>query len=153
MIKPRIRKGIYTGSFNPFTIGHQSIVERALTLFDEVVIAIGVNISKPEGHADAEKRVEAIRSFYADEPRVKVKQFSGLAVDFAKSEDSRWLIRGVRSASDFESERTMADANRAIAGIDTLLLPALPELGFVSSSMVRELERFGADTSRFVAKK
>lgn len=148
-----MRKGIYTGSFNPFTIGHQSIVERALTLFDEVVIAIGVNISKPDAQADGEKRAEAIRALYSDEPRVKVKQFSGLAVDFAKAEGAAWFIRGVRSAADFEAERNMADANRAIAGIDTLLLPALPELGYVSSSMVRELERFGADTTRFVAKK
>lgn len=142
------RVGVYAGSFNPFTIGHQSIVERALTLFDEVVIGVGVNISKPD--SEVAERVEAIRRLYADEARVRIEQFSGLAVEFAKSVGAQWLIRGVRSVADFEAERNMADANRAISGIDTLLLPALPELGFVSSSMVRELQRFGHDAAAFL---
>lgn len=145
-----MKRGTYCGSFNPFTTGHDSIVRRALKLFDEIVIGVGVNIAKPDAADEAEERVEAIRRIYAGEPRVSVKSFAGLAVEFAKENGARWLIRGVRSAADFEAERTMADANRAISGIDTLLLPALPELGFVSSSMVRELERFGADTSPFL---
>lgn len=140
--------GIYAGSFNPFTTGHASIVARALTLFDRVIIAIGVNIAKPG--EDAERRREHIAALYAGEKRVEVVVWKGLAVELARRYDARWLIRGVRSAADFEAERNMADANRAIGGIDTLLLPALPELGFVSSSMVRELERFGADTSPFL---
>ena len=142
--------GIYAGSFNPFTTGHASIVARALTLFDRVVIAIGVNISKDSG--GAEQRRDHIAALYAEEPRVEVVVWDGLAVELARRYDSRWLIRGVRSAAEFEAERNMADTNRAIGGIDTLLLPAVPELGFVSSSMVRELERFGADTSPFLPK-
>lgn len=144
--------GVYCGSFNPFTTGHDSIVRRSLGLFDEIVIGVGVNISKPEAADEGAARVEAIRRVYAGEPRVSVKAFAGLAVEFAKENGARWLIRGVRSAADFEAERTMADANRAISGIDTLLLPALPELGFVSSSMVRELKRFGQDVSDFLPK-
>lgn len=147
-----MRCGVYCGSFNPFTTGHDSIVRRALTLFDEVVIGVGVNITKAGAAGEADERVAVIRRIYADEPRVRVESFACLAVEFAAKHGAKWLIRGVRSAADFEAERTMADANRAISGIDTLLLPALPELGFVSSSMVRELKRFGQDISDFLPK-
>lgn len=147
---------VFTGSFDPFTIGHKSIVDRALPMFDRIIIAIGTNTSKAPW-LPLEERVEAIRRIYAGEPRVEVATFPGLAVEFARSCGARVLLRGVRSVADFEYERNMADANRLVqlaAGtnistaqsveIETVFLPALPELAVVSSSLVRELARFNA---------
>lgn len=143
------RTALFAGSFDPFTTGHASIVERALPLFDRIVIGIGRSPDKTASAA-AEGRAEAIRSLYADDPRVEVAVYEGLTVNFARRCGAGWLLRGIRSVADFEAERNLADINRRISGIETLLLPALPELGFVSSSMVRELQRYGADTTEFL---
>lgn len=146
------RTAVFAGSFNPFTVGHASIVERALPLFDRIIIAVGVNFAK-EAAADAEARVEAIRAVYAALPagRVEVLAYEReLTVDLAARLGAGWLLRGARSAADFEYERNMADINRSISGIDTLILPALPELGAVSSSVVRELAAYGRDVTRFL---
>ena len=148
-----MKTGIFVGSFNPFTIGHDSIVRRALPLFDRLVIGVvGDQVHKP-GMAPAEERMAAIRQLYCDEPRIEVKPYYGLAVDFAREEGARFLVKGVRSAKDFEYEREQADINRQIAGIETLLLYAEPQLSSVSSSMVRELQHFGADVSQFLPKR
>ena len=144
------RTGIFVGTFDPFTIGHESIVRRALPLFDRLVIGVvGDNVHKPD-MAPADERVEAIRRLYADEPRVEVKPFYGLAVDFAQTEGARYIIKGVRTVKDFEYERDQADINRQLTGVETLLLPAEPHLSAVSSSLVRELRHFGRDVSIFL---
>ena len=143
------RTALFAGSFDPFTTGHASIVERALPLFDRIVIGIGRSPDKT-ATAAAERRLIAIRELYAGNPRVEVASYEGLTADFARECGAAWLLRGVRSVADFEAERNLADINRRISGIETLLLPALPELGYVSSSMVRELSRYGADTSEFL---
>lgn len=140
---------LFPGSFNPFTVGHQSLVARVLPLFDRVVIAVGVNARKDSGDATAQ-RVEAIRALYASEPKVSVIAYSGLTVDACESEGARWMLRGVRSTVDFEYERNLADINRRISGIETLLLFTLPEYASVSSSMVRELRSYGRDVSEFL---
>lgn len=145
-----MRKALFAGSFNPFTIGHKDIVERGLELFDEVVIAIGDNQDKPS--EDIDERLRVIRGVYKDEPRVRVDVYHSLTVDYAKEIGACALLRGVRSVADFEYERQMADANRALAGIETVVLFTRPELGYISSSLVRDLKKHGADVSALVAK-
>ena len=150
-----LRTGVFVGSFNPFTIGHDSIVRRALPLFDRLVIGVvGDQVHKPD-MPSAEARMEAIRQLYADEPRIEVKPYYGLAVEFARSVGAHYIIKGVRSAKDFEYEREQADINRQISDgqVDTLLLYSEPQLSSVSSSMVRELQHFGVDVSQFLPTK
>jgi pantetheine-phosphate adenylyltransferase len=142
-------KTIITGSFDPFTIGHDDIVRRTLRLFDNVLIGVGVNERKTYRQS-TEERIDAIRRIYAEEPRVEVKSYSDLTVDFARREGADVIVKGVRSIKDFEYEREQADINRRISGIDTLLLFADPSLASISSSMVRELEHFGRDISEFL---
>ncbi len=143
-------KALFAGSFNPFTIGHKDIVERGLELFDEVVIAIGDNQDKPS--EDIDERLRVIRGVYKDEPRVRVDVYHSLTVDYAKEIGACALLRGVRSVADFEYERQMADANRALTGIETVVLFTKPELGYISSSLVRDLKKHGADVSALVAR-
>ncbi|MDE5750771.1 MAG: pantetheine-phosphate adenylyltransferase [Duncaniella sp.] len=140
---------LFAGSFDPFTRGHQSLVSRALPLCDRLVIALGHNSSKA-GDAGVSERLRAIRALYASEPRVEVVAYSGLTVDACREHGAGWMLRGVRSVADFEYERNLADVNRAISGIETLILFTLPELAAVSSSVVRELRAYGHDVSPFL---
>lgn len=141
--------GIFTGSFDPFTIGHDDIVRRALPLFDRIVIGIGVNEHKMYAQT-TEERIENISRLYAEEPKIEVKAYGDLTVDFAKREGAHYIIKGVRSMKDFEYEREQAEINRRIGGVETLLLFADPQLASISSSMVRELMHFGRDVSEFL---
>lgn len=141
--------GIFTGSFDPFTIGHDDIVRRALPLFDRIVIGIGVNEHKKYAQT-TEERIENISRLYAEEPKIEVKAYGDLTVDFAKREGAHYIIKGVRSMKDFEYEREQAEINRRIGGMETLLLFADPQLASISSSMVRELMHFGRDVSEFL---
>ena len=148
-----IRTGVFVGSFNPFTIGHDSIVRRALPLFDRLVIGVvGDNVHKPD-MPSAEERMQAIRELYANEQRIEVNPYLGLAMDFAKAEGAQYIIKGVRSVSDFEYEQWQADFNRRIGGIETILLYTEPELASVSSSALRELQHFGVDITPFLPHK
>lgn len=148
-----MKVGIFVGSFNPFTIGHDSIVTRALPLFDRLVIGVvGDQVHKPD-MPSAEERINAIRELYKNEPRIEVKPYYGLAVDFAKAESANFIVKGVRSVKDFEYEREQADINRQLAGIETILLYAEPQLSSVSSSMVRELQHFGVDITPYLPKR
>ena len=137
---------IFPGSFDPFTIGHHSIVERALPLFDKIVVAVGMN-SKKQSFLPEIDRLDAIRRLYADEPRVEVIAYSGLTVEAAEQCGARYILRGVRTVKDFEYEKTLADINRKIAGLETVLLYTLPEYGSISSSIVRELISLGRDVT------
>lgn len=148
-----MRTGVFVGSFNPFTIGHDSIVRRALPLFDKLVIGVvGDNVHKPD-MPSVEQRMQAIRDLYAGEECIEVKSYQGLAMDFAKVEGARFIVKGVRSVSDFEYEQWQADFNRRIGGIETILLYTEPELASVSSSALRELQHFGVDVSPYLPKK
>ena len=140
---------LFPGSFDPFTLGHADIVKRALCLFDEVVIAVGYNENKT-GWIPVEERVNAIRKLYADESRVKVESYTGLTADFAKEHGITAIVRGVRTTADFEFEMQLADVNRQLTGIETILLPATPQLASLTSSIVRELAHFGHDISAFL---
>lgn len=143
------RTGIFVGSFDPFTIGHDSVVRRALALFDYLVIGVGVNQGK-RYMLTADERVDAIRSLYRDEPRISVEQYSDLTVDFAKRLDAQFIVKGVRSVRDFEFEREQADINRRLTGIETIVLFAEPGLDSISSTVVRELTHFGHDCREFL---
>ena len=149
------RTGIFVGSFNPFTRGHDNIVRRALPLIDRLVIGVvGDNVQKPE-LTPAEERMESIRRLYQDEKTIEVKPYFGLAVDFARQEGARFIVKGVRSLKDFEYEREQADINRQLSDgqVETLLLYADPQLASLSSSMVRELQHFGIDVGNFLPNK
>lgn len=143
-------KALFAGSFDPFTIGHDSIVRRGLRLFDGgILIAVGFNCNKTST-SDIDARLDSIRRIYADEPRVEVTAYSCLTTDLALQSGCGVLLRGARSVKDFEYERDLADINRRISGIDTVILAAEPQLAVVSSSMVRELMRYGKDVSEFL---
>lgn len=147
-----MRTAVFPGSFDPFTIGHKDIADRALRMFDRLIIGIGYNIHKHTADA-MESRVKDIENLYADDPRVSVEAYTGLTVDFARRHGAGFIVRGLREVKDFEYERNLADTNAAISDIETVFLTARPEFGFVSSSMVRELASNGYDPSRFLPKK
>lgn len=142
-------KALFAGSFDPFTIGHYAIVRRALKLFDTVVIAIGHNEHKP-GEWTEQERLNAISSVFEGESEVYVACYSGLTSTFAKELGADVLLRGIRSIQDFEYERNLADINREVLGIDTVLLISDPAYSYVSSSMVRELIHNGYDAEKYI---
>ncbi|MCD8291236.1 MAG: pantetheine-phosphate adenylyltransferase [Prevotella sp.] len=146
-----MRTGIFVGSFDPFTIGHDSIVRRALPLFDRIVIGVGVNERKKYMYS-ASERTQAIAALYKDEPKIEVKEYDDLTADFAQRENAQFIIKGVRSIKDFEYEREQADINKQLCGIETILLYAEPQYESVSSSLVRELIHFGKDVRMFLPK-
>lgn len=140
---------LFPGSFDPFTRGHASVVNRALGLFDEVIIAVGINEQKA-GWITADERVRALRELYKRNTRVRVVSYSGLTTDFAAAVGAVAILRGVRSQKDFEYELQMADINRQLTGIETVCLFAEPHLAALSSSVVRELAHFGKDITPFL---
>lgn len=144
-----MRTGLFIGSFDPFTIGHHSVVRRALPLFDKLVIGVGVNERKKYMYS-TEVRVKTIAEIYADEPKIEVKAYNDLAVDFAHREGAWFFVKGVRSVKDFEYEREQADINRQIGGIETVFIYSEPKWESVSSTLVRELIHFGRDVKEFL---
>lgn len=145
-----MRTAIFTGSFNPFTIGHADIVERALKIFDCVVIGIGHNPQKTEP-ADVLARIVQIAAVYKDEPRVEVEAYSDMAADLAARHNAVAVVKGVRSVQDYEYERSQAEYNRLLGdGLETVLFFARPQLAAISSSAVRTLQHFGKDVSKFL---
>lgn len=142
-------RAIFPGSFDPFTIGHYSIVNRALAFVDEVVVAIGVNDAKRTTFS-LETRINIIKKAFDKNPRVNVMSYDSLTVDFAKEIDATVILRGIRSIADFEYEKTIADANRQLSGIDTILLFTEPQHSFISSTVVRDVLRYGKDVSNFL---
>lgn len=143
------KKAIFPGSFDPFTLGHYDIVKRGLELFDEIIIGIGRNSTKKETFPIRE-REEAIRKIFGDEPRVKVAIYDCLTVDFAKEQEAQFILRGIRCVEDFEYERNMAEANKQLGGVETIILYTRPEYAHISSTLVRDLYAYGKDVSDFV---
>lgn len=144
-----MKRAIFPGTFDPFTIGHYSIVQRGLSFFDEIVIGIGLNQAKKTLFS-VEKRIEIIQQTFRDEPRVKVASYNSLTVDFALSVDADFVLRGLRSVGDFEYERTIADANRKLTGIETVILFTESEYSYISSTVTRDLISYGKDISAFL---
>ncbi len=145
------RVAIFPGSFDPFTIGHQAIVDRALQIFDGLVIAFGINRSK-KPYLPLEDRVAFVKALYAGDERVVVLSYDTMTCDLAAQYDAKFIIRGVRSISDYEYERMIADANMRVAGLETVFLIADPFTAHISSSLVCEMASFGKDPSKFLPK-
>ena len=144
-----MRIALFPGSFDPFTRGHESIVRRALPLFDKFIIAIGVNADK-RSFMTMEQRKAWIESIFQHDPQVEVITYSGMTVDVAREVEARFIVRGVRLIQDFENEKHLAEVNRDLSGIETILLYTLPEYSHISSSIVRELVRYGQDVSPYL---
>lgn len=144
-----MKKAIFPGTFDPFTIGHESLVRRGLAIVDEIVISIGFNDTK-QSYFSLDKRIAMIRNLYKEEPRVTVESYDCLTVDFAKKVGADFILRGIRSVNDFEYEKTIADMNRKISGIETVVLFTEPEYTHISSTIVRQLIRFNHDITDFV---
>ncbi|MBE6252901.1 MAG: pantetheine-phosphate adenylyltransferase [Bacteroidales bacterium] len=141
---------LFPGSFDPFTAGHLNILRRALTMFDEVVVAVGINQDKP-GFFSMEKRVDIIRQATRGMSGVSVIQYDSLTIDACRERDIHHIVRGVRNMIDFETERSIADANRRLApGIETIIIPTAQEFAHISSSAVRDILRHGGDYSTFI---
>lgn len=146
-----MKRAIFPGTFDPFTIGHASIVERALTFMDEIIIGIGINENK-NFYFPTEKRITMIQNLYQNNPRIKVLSYDSLTIDFARQVEAQFILRGIRTVKDFEYEETIADINRKLAGIETILLFTEPELTCISSTIVRELLSYKKDISQFIPK-
>jgi len=144
------RIAVFPGSFDPFTIGHEGIVRRALVLFDEIIIAVGANALK-KSYYSLETRKEMITKVFSDEPRITVDHYEGLTVDYCKMKSALYLLRGLRTAADFEFERAIAQVNRTIMpDVETVFLLTVPEHASVNSTIVRDIIRSGGDASLFV---
>ncbi|MDR1558061.1 MAG: pantetheine-phosphate adenylyltransferase [Tannerellaceae bacterium] len=143
------RIALFPGTFDPFTIGHYSLVRRGLELVDEIVISIGINDRK-EAYFSLGERLEMIRRIYSEETRVRIEAYDSLTVDFAEKMGAGFILRGIRSINDFEYEKNIADVNRRLSGIETFILFTEPEHTHVSSTIVRELLRYGKDISSFI---
>ena len=137
------------GSFDPVTNGHVDVITRAAALHDELVVAVLVNPGKA-GLLAVEERIALLREVLADLPTVTVDSFSGLLVDYCRAHDVPVVVKGLRGVGDFEYELQMAQMNRELAGVETLFLPTAPHLGHLSSSLVKQIARFGGDVSSLV---
>ena len=144
-----MKRAIFPGSFDPFTIGHHDIVLRGLQLFDEIIIGIGHNINKRDAFP-LEERINAIQHAFNSEPRIKVMAYDGLTVDFAAEQQAQFILRGVRCVQDFEYERNIAEANKQLSGIETILLYTRPEYAHISSTLLRDLHSHGKDISPYL---
>ena len=146
------KTAIFPGSFDPFTVGHESIVMRALPLFDKIIIAIGHNINK-EYYFPLEKRVEWIKKIFKGNSKVEIKTYKGLTVDFCKQVNARYILRGLRTSSDFEYERAVGQMNKAMyPEIETVFLLTMPQHTAINSTIVRDIIRYGGDASLFLPK-
>ncbi|MCX6329592.1 MAG: pantetheine-phosphate adenylyltransferase [Bacteroidia bacterium] len=141
---------VFPGSFDPFTMGHEGIVKRALNLFDEIIIAVGANALK-KSYYSLETREKMISKVFQGEPRVKVDHYEGLTVDYCKTNGAKYILRGLRTSADFEFERAIAQVNKAMASeIESVFLLTIPEHTPINSTIVRDIIRSGGDASRFV---
>jgi pantetheine-phosphate adenylyltransferase len=144
-----MRRAIFPGSFDPLTLGHHDIIKRGITLFDEVIIAIGVNADKKYMFS-LEERMHFISEAFKDEPKIKVQTYKGLTVDFCKKVDADFILRGLRNPADFEFEKAIAHTNRSLTEIETVFLLTSSGKSFISSSIVRDVIRNGGDYSGLV---
>lgn len=144
-----MKRAIFPGSFDPFTKGHFDIVMRGLDIFDEIIIGIGINSTKKETFP-LQQRLNDIQQYFAAEPRVQVHTYIGLTVDFAAQHQAQFILRGVRSTLDFEYERSMAEANKQLSGLETVLLYTRPKYAHISSTLVRDLHSHGKDIAAYL---
>jgi len=145
-----MKKAIFPGSFDPITKGHEDIVQRAIPLFDEIVVAVGVNSTK-NNLFSLEQRLDWIRETFANEPKVSFTTYQGLTVDFCKEQKANYILRGLRTSADFEFERGIAQMNKAmVSEVETVFIISSPELSAITSTIVRDIIKNGGNVSAFV---
>ena len=143
---------IFPGSFSPFTIGHQSLVDRALPLFDKIIISIGINSEKNQ-YFSIEERLQWIKDVYGNNPKIEIKFYEGLTVDFCKKENANYILRGLRDSHDFKFEKGIAQMNKDLnKEIETIFIITPPEISHISSSIIRNIIKNGGDVSKFIPK-
>lgn len=146
-----MKRAIFPGSFDPITLGHYDIIERGVTLFDEIIVAIGINSSKKYMFS-LEERMQFIRDAFKDEPKIKVVSYKGLTVDFCKEINVEFILRGLRNPADFEFEKAIAHTNRDLAPIETVFLLTAAKTSYIASSIVRDVIRNDGDYTKLVPK-
>jgi len=146
-----MNKAVFPGSFDPITLGHVDIINRALPLFGELQIAIGVNVDK-KYMFDIDIRMQMIKDVFKDEPKIKVVYYTGLTVDYCHQNGLSFILRGLRNPADFEFEKAIAQTNRKLGDIETIFLLTGPETSYISSSIVRDIYRNGGDVSQLLPK-
>lgn len=144
-----MKRAVFPGSFDPITLGHVDIIKRAIPLFDEIIIAIGINADK-KYMFDSEKRKAFIEATFKDQPKIKTDTYTGLTVDYCKKIDATFILRGLRNPADFEFEKAIAQTNRKLSGIETVFLLTSANTSFISSSIVRDILRNNGDVSVLV---
>jgi pantetheine-phosphate adenylyltransferase len=148
-----LKRAVFPGSFDPITRGHESVIRRALPLFDEIIVAIGINAEKKHFFT-TEQRLGFIRKVFEDEPRIKVEQYEGMTVDYCKKVDAHYLLRGLRTSADFEFERSIGQINKKLnSEVETIFLLTDPEYTSLNSSIVRDILRHGGDAGPFIPEK
>ena len=147
-----IKIAVFPGSFSPFTKGHKAIIKRALPLFDKIIIAVGINYKKHQ-HYSIEKRIKWINDVYFNNPKIFIKSYKGLTVDFCKKENAKYILRGLRDFNDFKFEKNIAQMNKNLnSEIETIFLITSPETSHISSTIVRDIIKNGGDASQFLPK-
>lgn len=142
---------LFPGTFDPITLGHEDIITRALPLFDKIIVGIGVNTSKKPMFS-TEQRLQWIKDIFKDQPKVEADEYEGLTIDFCRKIGAQFILRGIRYVSDFEYEKTIADANRALdKNIETVFLTGEPKYTSVASTIVRDIIKNGGDASPFLS--
>ena len=144
-----MKKAVFPGSFDPITLGHVDLIYRGLEIFDEIIIAIGVNADKKQLFS-LEDKILQIKNTFKNEPRIKVASYKGLTVDFCKSVNSKYMLRGLRNSSDFNYEQSIAQTNYSISSIESVFLISSPQLIHISSTIVRDIIRNGGDYKSLV---
>ena len=144
-----MKKAVFPGSFDPITLGHVDLIYRGLEIFDEIIIAIGVNADKKQLFS-LEDKIQQIKNTFKNEPRIKVTSYKGLTVDFCKSVNSKYMLRGLRNSSDFNYEQSIAQTNSSLSSIESVFLISSPQLIHISSTIVRDIIRNGGDYKSLV---
>jgi pantetheine-phosphate adenylyltransferase len=145
-----IKRAVFPGSFDPITKGHENIILRAIPLFDEIIVAVGLNIEK-KSYFKVEDRLKWIKNVFVNSPKIKVESYSGLTVDYCREVKASYILRGLRTSADFEFERTVGQVNKKLdPAIETVFLLTTPEYNSINSSIVRDVYKNGGDVSLFI---
>ena len=146
-----MKKAVFPGSFDPITIGHIDLIYRGLEIFDEIIIAIGVNADKKQLFS-LEDKIQQIKNSFINDPRIKVTSYKGLTIDFCKSVNSKYILRGLRNSSDFNYEQSIAQTNSSLSKIESVFLISSPQLAHISSTIVRDIIKNEGDCKNLVPK-